>query len=445
MSLLFVDDNRDALNWGCRSTSIALGQILLPAGITGSIPYETAHQRHPVGSFTRLFLRNRYTAFVWRRVLDSRAMRTAYQIVGDSADFVTVTPSVSVSRFLRAANRDHQLGELRRRFCEADTVVINGEGSLIFRNPPRRDLSFQLFTVELAHYLQKPVYYVNAMASYCPISGTNPTVESAVVNTLGKCKAVATRDPISSDILRSLGLRNTTWYPDALFSWSLRYKRFFQNATLEKFPELFDTWPESDRFLTGWSDWPDSYICISGASRPPGVDPKKWPPFFEELIHRIKDELKVQVVLVDPAGDGYLEDVATKTKSLFIRPQINILIGAYILANAKAYLSGRYHPSILASMGGTPCVFLESNSHKTYSLQSVLGYEHPEVFAFNASEENLNSIVEAIKAGVTGGEKLRHSMIQRTEILGTRAVEGISSMISGKSLSIKNESRDKAG
>jgi len=349
--------------------------------------------------------------------------------MGGAADFVTVNPSISLSRFLRAANRDRQLAELKERFYEADTVVINGEGSLIFRNPPRRDLSFLLFAVELACHLGKQVYFMNGMASYCPRSGTNPAVESAVVNTLGKCTAVATRDPVSSEILRSLGLPNTTWHPDAVFSWRVWHEGFFEHANLKEFPGLFDSWPESEGFLRRWSDWPDSYICISGASRPPGVDPNRWTPFFLRVVERIKAELRPQVVLVDPSGDGYLEDVATRTESFFIRPTTNILTGAYILANARAYVSGRHHPSILASLGGTPCVFLESNSHKTESLQKVLQYENPQVFSFDESEENTDRIIDRVRESIAQGDRLRERIAHVATQRGREAIQGISSTL----------------
>lgn len=424
--ILLVCDNRESANWGCRSTSIALGQILSRAGTVACIPRTPKVKPHPIGLLSPRLDGRRRTSWIWRRALGFKGIRSAYAITGGAADFVAVDPATSLSRFLRAAKRDGQLAELKQRFCEADTVVINGEGSLIFRNPPRRDLSFLLFAVELARHLGKQVFFMNGMASYCPRSGTNPAVESAVVNTLGKCTAVATRDPVSSDILRSLGLPNTTWYPDAVFSWRLRHEGFFEHANLKEFPGLFDSWPESEGFLRRWSDWPDSYICVSGASRPPGVDPNRWTPFFLRVVERIKAELRSQVVLVDPSGDGYLEDLATRTESFFVRPTTNILIGAYILANARAYVSGRHHPSILASLGGTPCVFLESNSHKTESLQRVLEYENPEVFSFDESEENVSRIVERVRVSIDGGEPLRRRIQDVASQRAREAIGGIS-------------------
>jgi polysaccharide pyruvyl transferase WcaK-like protein len=125
---------------------------------------------------------------------------------------------------------------------------------------------------------------------------------------------------------------------------------------------------------------PKDYVCVSGASRPPGVDVTLWTGFFESLATRLSKELNLPLVFVDPHGDAVLlKRAARATNSVYIRPETNLLAGAFILANAKLYISGRYHPSIMASLGGTPCVLFESNSHKTESLQQVLEYDHVSV------------------------------------------------------------------
>ena len=54
-----------------------------------------------------------------------------------------------------------------------------------------------------------------------------------------------------------------------------------------------------------------------------------------------------------------------------------------VLAHARLFISGRYHPSIFASLGGTPCIFLGSHAHKMGSLSRVLEYDvHRQFNAF---------------------------------------------------------------
>ena len=394
-TFLLVCDNRDSKNWGCRSTSIALGQILSHFGDVITTSRLLAATPRRIAPFKGTFETNRYFDVAIDLALKSKIIKSLYRTIGGRADFIVIDPEESVDLFLFAIKRaDNVLRNLKMKFEKADVVVINGEGSLIFRTPPRRDLNFQLFAVELARRLDKPVHYVNSMSSDCPTSEINRKVEKAVLRTLNKCTSVSMRDPVSQKRLNDLGVKNVNWYPDALFAWRKRYGFFSGSQSPLCVPELFEGWPESDRVFADQYNWPKSYICISGASRPPGVSPQKWVVFFERLLNLIKNKINIDLVVVDPFGDDFLEGIAARLGALYVPPTTNIFIGTYILARAKGYVSGRYHPSIMASLGGTPCSFLECNSHKTKSLQLVLEYENPVVFSFDSSDQNIAQIVE---------------------------------------------------
>ena len=53
---------------------------------------------------------------------------------------------------------------------------------------------------------------------------------------------------------------------------------------------------------------------------------------------------------------------------------LSVITGDAVLAHSRLLITGRYHPSILASPGGTPHLFLASDSHKTLSLQHIIEY-----------------------------------------------------------------------
>ena len=404
--ILFVCDNRDVLNWGCRATSIALGQLFIKIGQIESISRKTASMNHPIGSKISLKFIKRFS----KKKRNKRFIQLIYYILGGKNDYISNDPIKSVEIFLKAKKHDYELKNIYYKFLKSDIVVINGEGSLIFRNPPRRDLHFQLFTIELACTLNKPVYYINTMASVCPVTGSNNITEKAVYKTLKNCQSVVTRDPVSLELLNKLGLKNVSWLPDALFSWKIKYSNFMLNSTILENPQVFDSWPESNRFLTNWDNWQEKYICISGASRPPSIDTSSWVRIFKKIAIKLKEDLKCQIVFVDPSGDGFLKQIADELNEIYIEPSINILLGGYILANATAYISGRYHPSILASIGGTPCVFLESNSHKTYSLQKVLKYDNCIVFPIKEDENNINNIIQNTINKIEQGDLLRRNI-----------------------------------
>lgn len=88
-----------------------------------------------------------------------------------------------------------------------------------------------------------------------------------------------------------------------------------------------------------------------------------------------------------------------------------------ILANARAFVSGRYHPAILASLGGTPCVFMASNSHKTKSLQELLKYENVVEYPVLPSDEEIMSIVQDTSIVIQGGDETRDKIRNRAKEL----------------------------
>lgn len=353
-------------------------------------------------------------------------VQTVLASLGNYTDFVDIDPRRSLERFMKAARRDAGLARLKHRFAEADMVVINGEGSMVFRRPPRRDLNFQMFAVELATELGKPVCYINALASDCPSTGGNPEVEDAVRTSLTKCAVVAARDPVSLERLHKLGLDSVVLTPDAMYTWSQRYSAFLASPTLQKTPELFDSWPESDRFHQGWTDWPADYVCLGGASRYPHQDMSDWPAFVESLVRQITKNLGLPIVLIDSGGDDFLNVVAQRTGGILIRPPINLLIATHILANARALVSGRFHPSIMASLGGTPCTFLECGAHKTLSLQQQLEYPRSRVFRFDSSPENVAMVIDDLEAQLGEGDTRRGRIRDVAARLGEEASKGIS-------------------
>jgi hypothetical protein len=53
----------------------------------------------------------------------------------------------------------------------------------------------------------------------------------------------------------------------------------------------------------------------------------------------------------------------------------------------------KYHPSILASLGGTPYIFLGSHAHKMFSLQEVLEYDIPKEFSAHRGPDDVAQII----------------------------------------------------
>ena len=121
-------------------------------------------------------------------------------------------------------------------------------------------------------------------------------------------------------------------------------------------------------------------------------------------------------------GDEFLNDVSKRTAIPIIPMETPLVAAAKILANARVYISGRYHPAIMASLGGTPCVFMSSNSHKTLSIQELLQYEKIEEYNLVPDEEECKQIVAAAKELIQDSS-IRNKIKERASELSVMAKE----------------------
>ncbi|WP_019503757.1 polysaccharide pyruvyl transferase family protein [Pleurocapsa sp. PCC 7319] len=392
MNILLVDDNRDIPNWGCRATSISLHQLLSQENsITATIDKRTVNQGQlPRGKIKHL---SKFTDLLNIKLRE---------------DFLSEDPAQSLSQLFKLKEKNQALKSIYEKVSSVEIVVINGEGSMIFTTPPRTDLKFQLMMIELANFLNKPVYYVNAMVSDCPVSGRNALTFKVAIKTLLKCHGISFRDNYSYEMIKDyVSDVNCKMIPDALFSWQERYQ-FGEKNYLPDNGDFIIPFSESDKYL-GKLDFSQPYICIGGSSLA-ARNHAKAILVYKKLVETIK-KLGLNVYLVTTCnGDRFLEKIAELTETPIVPVHVPILMGASVLANARLFISGRYHPSILASLGGTPCIFLGSNSHKTKSLQSVLEYEKIREFDVFPEAEECDEILYLAKDLINRGDSLRQSI-----------------------------------
>lgn len=128
------------------------------------------------------------------------------------------------------------------------------------------------------------------------------------------------------------------------------------------------------------------------------------------------------MIFVQPCtGDDFVPAVSKQCDVVYVPAETNIYWGSRILANSSVYITGRYHPSIMASFGGVPQVMLSSNSHKTRSLQVLLGEENPVVYPIASGENTIDLIVKSTKEALDEDPENRKSRIKRVEELGKQA------------------------
>ncbi len=420
MKVLYVGDHRDSVNWGGRGQSIALYQILKRHfEVIGSISGTSVLSVENDDGYINTLLPQKYIRFLYRTRSKAKFIDWYLRLEEKlgAKDFVTDEPEESLQNLLRYKDKAQGLKEIYEKVKQADVLVINGEGSGIFRTPFRRDFFFYLTMVELGKHLAKEVYYVNGILSDCPQTGRNIKNFISARKTLAKCAAVLVRDPESFDLVtREMPGVTCRYVPDALFRWFPLYQK--AEGVLPANGDFLIGPPEKDRYF-GKLDFSRPYICIGGSASA-ADDQERAYHHYSGLVNWVK-ELGYPVYLtVNCGGDRFLERVGEKADAGIVPVNTPILMAGAVLANARLFISGRFHATIFASLGGTPCIFLGTHSHKMKSLLKTLEYENDKIFSAFPSSEDSKGILELGRDYLTQGDKLR---LQIRSIVAKRCEE----------------------
>ncbi len=366
MKVVFIADNRNRRNLGCRATSIALSALI--------------SQRHDIvgcisGSLT----------------LMSRP---------DVEEFLTWDFEKSIRNIKQHSSVDKRYRELDLDRYDFDAIVINGEGTMIMTTPPRIDTMYYLLFCYWARKKGKHVFFVNAMYSDCPVTGRNLTTLQLTNEILSQCDFVSARDPFSyryvTENMKSIKLE---YIPDALFTW---YSKRAPEEMLWRVRELMPFGMESDGNLREGCLRSRRYLLISGGSLAARTKAEATES-YTMLVNQLKKVTDLEIVLLEACGgDSFLYDVAKKTHTILISAHLPIFMLLNLLSHAAIFLSGRFHPSIMASLGNVPCVFFEPNSHKNLGLQEMLGYRPIMQFHACPTQEDIAKICNIVSRICSG-------------------------------------------
>jgi len=401
IKVLFVGDNRSTVNWG-RGASLALGQLLSGCfHVTGRIAGDclAASGAEYVGTFLpprmyrrarRLHLSRGWRPLAWYIKLE--------QLFG-AKDFISEDPSTSVNNLLAHKARHPALARIYDQVMEAELVVLDGDGDIIFSTPPRRETLFLLAVIELGLRLGKPVFLVNSM-----ISGRNNTTLAAARRLFAQCRAVSLRDPESLEyVQKEMPETRCSMIPDSLFAWYPLYASGNSRPPLNG--DFILPHPEKDEYW-GKLDFSQPYICIGGGALA-AMQPDRSVQCYARLVDAVR-QLGYRVYLTENDGpDAFLQTVAKQKNVGIVPADAPILLCGAVLAHARLFISGRYHPAIFASLGGTPCIFLESHAHKMGSLSRVLEYDDHRLFSAFPEDAEIAEIVSTAREYLAQGEALR--------------------------------------
>lgn len=417
LKVFFVGDNRSSANWG-RAASIALAQLLstsfdIAGRVSGDMFDLSTADAGFVGTFAppKYYRQFRYLLLrSWRRPI--RWYLSLERLFG-ARDFITEDPAVSIDNLMAHRHRHPALARIYDRAARADLLVLDGDGDIIFSTPPRRQTLFLLAMIELGIQLKKPVFLVNSMISDCPSTGRNWTTLAAAKRLITQCRAVALRDPESLEYARKeMPDANVSFIPDSLFAW---YSLYASGASrppsngdfLLPHPEKEEDW--------GKLDFSQPYICIGGGALA-GSQPDRAVRCYAQLVDAMT-QLGYRVYLTEnDLPDSFLRRVAREKNVGVVPMDAPILMCGSVLAHARLFISGRYHPSIFASLGGTPCIFLASHAHKMGSLSRVLEYDAHKNFDAFPDDSAIAGIVSTARNYLDQGEALRARIRQVAKV-----------------------------
>jgi polysaccharide pyruvyl transferase WcaK-like protein len=416
MKVYWVGDNRSSLNWG-RAASLALGQLLsgsfeIAGRLSGEYFDLGTSEAGYVGTLLPPQYARHFQYMLRRRTRRPFSWYIKLEELWGAQDFIADEPASSIDNLLAHKHRHPALARIYDQAANADLLVLDGDGDIIFRTPPRRSTLFLLAMIELGVRLNKPVFLVNSMISDCPLTGRNNRTLAAAKRLFPQCRAVALRDPESLEyVQKEMPATNSGLIPDSLFAWFPLYAG--GNSYPPSNGDFLLPHPEKDEYW-GKLDFARPYICIGGGAM--GChDVERSVESYGHLVEAIR-QLGCRVYLTEnDVPDSFLQRVAREKNVGLVPVDAPILSCGAVLAHARLFISGRYHPSIMASLGGTPCVFLESHAHKMRSLSRVLEYDTAEPFSPFPDESEITRIVTTAQRYLDQGETLRARIRQASQ------------------------------
>lgn len=430
MKIVYVGDNRHRGNFGCRATSTALSQIISEENeIVGRIYGDYTNSDTGDLFFSKWYpkwlyekvgkIKNkRHLAMIRKFVYLFHRLKVRGHYYFSKYDFINYDFEKSINNLIKCLPANPNLKDFDLRQYDFDALVVNGEGSFIFATPPWRECLIETMLMYWAEKLGKKVYYLNGMLSDDPYTEKNLRTIQIVKPIFEKAEVISVREKYSykyaNENFENINLK---FFPDALFSWYTYINDEYQVKNGKYIMGL--TGAEDDSYTK--FDFTKKYICISASSSIGSATKDEGDAIkvYSNLVKKVKDKFKEHnIFLVEVCeGDHFLTEVAKITQTPIITMDTPILSAGKILANSDLYISGRYHPAILASLGGAPCVFMSSNSHKTKSVQELLNYK--EIIEFNIlpDDEEIERILELGSKKLNEGEKLRNEIRQRCKEL----------------------------
>lgn len=324
-SVFLVGDTSNRTNWGCRATTGALRKLISDVSSL-DMALDLARLNRPLAATVAprgTVLARAKSKLGW----DRRSTRLANGIDADSLDMLAID----------LKNR-RIFPHIHDAIRGCDVVIVNGEGGVFERHLAGR-LSF-LISYAASRYFGKPTAIVNHTADlrdplmYGLAERVYPIVDDVVVRECLSFDAVA---PFRAGKPFALAA-------DAAFA-------------------LVPSGHTTPVICLGGSA---AYRNLCAQSRDgvsiPESDRARLIRTYVRLGERLSSIGPVSIAGGSWPDDQFMPAVAAELGALYYGVSTSIGSAVELLSSASIYVGGRWHPSILALIGGTPVIALEANT-----------------------------------------------------------------------------------
>ncbi len=295
---------------------------------------------------------------------------------------------------------------------DCDCVVINSEGHIVRGvMPDGRYRPGALYVLFMAYMARKHFGKYCAIINHTVDPG-NADAEEMIRTVYPMLDYVSVREPLSIDELRRIGYQGEVRFcPDALFT--LRPREHWEPSA------------ELKRLV----DFSRPFICLGdSAGMRSDASTVKWnvADVYSELIDRLREVCR-QVVVVD--GFARTHEGVNRAARRKKAAKLDLVNCPYtelieVLKRSVMLVSGRWHASIMATLGGTPFLLWGADSHKTRALCHL--YDYPtRLFDIATLPIHLDDVVREARRVLEAREELSRAIIERTEELRQQAPEGV--------------------
>lgn len=359
-------------NWGCRSTSLFLRDLLRSRGEV-------------------------------RFTLDTSQWKRYFEY-GDKAYSGQLAPSC-VDDFLRVADyiKSNPMLPVCKALANSDLVVINGEGAFLdFVSAGRQHLLLAYLAKEVFH---KPCVIVNHTADF-----TDERYQDIVGFSYGFINEVVYREKISYGssvgLCQQLGV-SCKFGADVLYSAAKIIPRYLPDHV--RSGNYFGFYPD----YSGGLDLGKPYICVGGSARwrfqsRPGHDSFS---DYIALCRNLSRIAQVVIVAIEHQEEPYLRAVARELALPFCGSDMPVFQAIDLLSHADLYVGGRWHTAIKALLGGASVVLLDTNSrYKTEGLLDLYDLKQPKFDFFDVgvrSDEIFEYSEHCLKQSSSQRDRLR--------------------------------------